>query len=83
LHQSLTPIGKEELKKVLYSVESLAAISDTKLKFRRLVEDRYGQRTLQFPNWDELEEVKEPMKLSSYDNKLKGLLSVPPPKKDN
>ena len=43
LFQSLTPFGKEELKKVLYSVESLAVISESKFKFRRLVEDRYGQ----------------------------------------
>ena len=82
LFQSLTAFGKEELKKVLYSVESLGVISENKNKFRRLVEDRYGQRTLQFPNWDEIEEQKEPITLNKFDTNLKGLLSVPPPKKD-
>lgn len=34
LHQSLTPeAGREALKKVIYSVEALASISDTKAKF--------------------------------------------------
>lgn len=88
LHQSLTPFGKEELKKVLYSVESLGVISDNKIKFRRLVEDRYGQKTLQFPNWDEIEKVEKlelPTSIpqTDFNKNLKGLLSVPPPKKDN
>jgi len=84
LFQSLTPFGKEELKKVLYSVESLAVISGSKSQFRRLVEDRYGQRTFQFPNWKEIEEVKEPIKATAFDDALKGLLSVPSfKKKDN
>jgi hypothetical protein len=49
LHQSLTPeVGKEALKKVIYSIETLAAISDTKAKFKRLIQDRYGQRELPF-----------------------------------
>ncbi len=82
LFQSLTPFGREELKKVLYSVESLAVISENKTKFRRLVEDRYGQRTLQFPNWDEIEEDKQPITLNTFDQQLKGLLSVPPPKRE-
>ena len=81
LFQSLTPFGREELKKVLYSVESLAVISENKNKFRRLVEDRYGQRTIQFPNWDEIDVVNTKPK-SEFDNKLTGLLNVPPPNKD-
>lgn len=82
LHQSLTPFGREELKKVLYTVESLGVLSNTKKEFRRLVENRYGQKTIEFPNWNEIEDVKPSMKLTDLDNKLKGLLSVPPPNKD-
>lgn len=53
LHQSLTPeVGKEALKKVIYSIETLAAISDTKAKFKRLIQDRYGQRELPFDDID-------------------------------
>lgn len=50
-HQSLTPeIGRESLKKVIYSIETLAAISDSKEKFKRLVQDRFGQREIPFPD---------------------------------
>jgi hypothetical protein len=49
LHQSLTPeVGREQLKKVIYSVETLAAVSNTKQRFRELVQDRYGQRIIPF-----------------------------------
>lgn len=82
LFQSLTPFGKEELKKVFYSVESLAVISENKKQFRRLVQDRYGQRTFQFPNWNEIEDKKEPIKLNDFDQNLKRLLSVPPMPKE-
>lgn len=85
LHQSLTTYGKEELKKVLYSVETLASLSETKAKFKRLVQDRYGQRSLEFPNWDEIEEVKPPeksMQFNTFDTQLKGLLNTPPPNKN-
>ena len=88
LHQSLTPeVGREALKKVIYSIETLAAVSDTKEQFKIFVEDRYGQRSLPFANWDELENVKEkePEKatLNDFDNNLKILLNTAPlPKKD-
>jgi len=86
LFQSLTDFGREELKKVLYSVESLAVISENKAKFRRLVEDRYGQRTLQFPDWDQIEKVEklnptEGIPQTTFNSQLKGLLNVPPPPK--
>jgi len=80
LHQSLTPFGKEELKKVLYSAESLAAISETKSKFTRLVQNRYGQRSFDFPDFDQAETVKKIETATNFDKTLKGLLSVPPPK---
>lgn len=86
LHQSLTPeAGREALKKVIYSIETLAAVSETKEQFKRLVEDRYGQRSLPFSNWDEIEMVKEKepekQQLSQFDKQLTGLLKTPPPKK--
>ena len=87
LHQSLTPeVGREALKKVIYSIETLAAISDNKNKFKRLVQDRYGQREIPFAEFDVLEKQKPEksnVKLSDFDKTLKGLLRVPPPKKDN
>jgi hypothetical protein len=43
LHQSLTPeMGREALKKVIYSVEALASISDSKAKFLRLMKEKYN-----------------------------------------
>lgn len=49
LHQSLTPeIGRETLKKVIYTVEALASISDDKNKFIKLINDKYGQKELPF-----------------------------------
>lgn len=86
LHQSLTKEdGREALKKVIYSIETLAAVSETKEQFKRMVEDRYGQRSLPFGNWDEIDNVKEkePEKvtLNEFDNNLRRLLKVPPPNK--
>lgn len=41
-HQSLTPeIGREALKKVIYTVEALASVSETKIEFLRLMEEKY------------------------------------------
>jgi len=82
LFQSLTPLGKEELKKIIYSVESFASISETQAQFKRLMQNRYGQRELPM----EIQEVKlnpETKKIeapTTFDNALKGLLSVPPEK---
>ena len=74
------------MKKVLYSIETLASLSDTKPKFKRLVQDRYGQRSMDFPNWSEIEEIKspaKPMQLNTFDTLMKGLLTVPSPNKDS
>jgi len=80
LHQSLTPFGKEELRKIIYTIESFAAISDSKEKFKRLVQNRYGQTSL-----DLNIEADEPIrtgktidKPTEFDKSLKGLLAVPP-----
>jgi hypothetical protein len=84
LHQSLTPeVGKEALKKVIYSIETLAAISENKTKFKRLVQDRYGQRQIPFEDLEERTETKKIEQPTNFDKTLKGLLSVPPPPKDN
>ena len=86
LHQSLTQdVGRESLKKVIYSIETLAAISDNKEQFRRLVEDRYGQREIHFAEfWDMVEtnNPNKPNKPTAFDNLLTGVLNVPPPTKE-
>lgn len=85
LHQSLTKdIGREALKKVLHSVETLASVSDTKAKFLKLMKDKYHpQKELPFPELDKLaakEDKKPPIQLTDFDKKLKNVLDVPPPK---
>ena len=45
LHQSLTEDkGREALKKVLYTVEALASVSNNKREFDRLINEKYGQK---------------------------------------
>jgi hypothetical protein len=79
LHQSLTPdVGREALKKVIYSVETLAVVSNSKEQFRRLVEDRYGQREIHFAEFWDLVETHKIENPSDFDKNLLGLLSVPP-----
>jgi hypothetical protein len=81
LHQSLTPeVGREALKKVIYSIETLASISETKEKFRRLVEDRFGQREIHFEEFDSVIETPTIENKTSFDIHLKGILTVPPEK---
>lgn len=49
LHQSLTPeIGRETLKKVIYTVEALASISNDKNMFIKLISEKYGQKEIPF-----------------------------------
>lgn len=85
LHQSLTPeVGREALKKVIYSVEALASISETKRQFIRHINDKYGQREIPFTDLEELDNIKEDSQtvpVTKFDQQLKGLLSVPTPKK--
>lgn len=58
-HQSLTKDkGVEMLKKVLYSVEALASISNDKREFERLMNEKYGQKEIPFTDVDELDPNK-------------------------
>ncbi|MGA2407070.1 MAG: P63C domain-containing protein [Bacteroidales bacterium] len=83
LHQSLTAdVGREALKKVIYSVETLATISDSKEQFKRLVEDRYGQREIHFAEFWDIVETPKINKPTDFDKELIGLLNVPPEKKE-
>lgn len=87
LHQSLIPdICRDALKKVIYSVETLASLSESKAKFLKLMKDKcHPQKELPFPELDNLaknENKKEPIPLSTFNKNLKGLLNVPLPKKD-
>jgi len=88
LHQSLTPeVGREALKKVIYSVEALASISDSKLKFLNLMKEKYNP-DLQLNLFTELdnlaskEDKKEVILKNEFNKNLEGLLKVPPPKKE-
>ena len=84
LHQSLTPeVGREALKKVIYSVETLASISEDKKHFLKLMADKYGQKEIPF---DDLEEIKEAIheekKLSSFNKNLAKTLNYNPKDKE-
>ena len=49
LHQSLTKDeGRETLKKVLYSIETLASVSRNKREFDELVQKKYNKQTILF-----------------------------------
>ena len=79
LHQSLTEDkGREALKKVLYSVEALASISNTKEDFERLMNEKYGQKEIPF---EDLERLDEP-KPKGFDSKLKQALDYNPKSKE-
>lgn len=57
LHQSLTAdVGREALKKVLYSVEAIASISNNKIEFERLMNEKYGQKEIPFTNLELLDD---------------------------
>jgi hypothetical protein len=77
LHQSLTAdIGREALKKVLYSIETLASISDTKEQFIRNVNNKYGQKEIPFPEQNIISEIDKTLsedrnvELSDFNKKL-------------
>lgn len=81
LHQSLTEDkGREALKKVLYTVEALASIAKDKRDFERLMNEKYGQKELPFPDLDKLDvpEKREPK--TDFDKKLKQALNYDPKK---
>lgn len=80
LHQSLTEDkGREALKKVLYSVEALASISKDKKDFERLMNEKYGQKEIDFPNYDAFNPpAKNEEPLSDMNQKLKKALDYNP-----
>jgi hypothetical protein len=82
LHQSLTKeIGREALLKVISSIETLAAISDSKIKFKRLVQERYGQKEIPFEEFDidfKAPHTKIIDNPTGFDKLLSGIVSVPP-----
>lgn len=86
LHQSLTPeVGREALKKVIYSVEAIASISDNKRQFVKLINEKYGQKEIPFDDLETLDEPPQPPKEvanTTFNTTLKGMLKVPPPKKE-
>lgn len=74
LHQSLTEDnGREALKKVLYSVEALASVSKDKAEFDRLVNERYGQKELPFPEFDSYSKENKILKENVSSNFNKSL----------
>lgn len=67
-HQSLTPeMGREELKKVIYTVEALASISQDREEFLALMKRKYSSPR-------EVEEVSK----TDFERKLRFLASKPP-----
>ena len=81
-HRHLTDEGKESLKKVLYTIEALASISQSKEQFDRLVQEKYGQKTLPFDNLDDFYRLDEPKKkLTSFDNAIEKALGYDPKEK--
>lgn len=80
LHQSLTKDdGIEALKKVLYTVETLAFMAKDKSDFDRLINERYGQKTIPFPEFDSFsKENTTVQKLSKFDQSLKTALNYNP-----
>jgi len=83
-HRHLTDDGKEALKKVLYSVEALASISDNKRQFDKVMQDKYGQKEIAFSDLETLDEPQKdlPNKLSDFNEKLKKGLEFNPKDKN-
>lgn len=84
LHQHLTKEeGREALKKVLYTVEALASVAKNKKDFDRLINEKYGQKEIPFPEYDEKDEIPQqtPKQLTGFDAKLQTALNYNPKKK--
>lgn len=81
-HQWLTEkVGRETLKKVINTIEGFASISDSKAEFDRMVQKRYGQQSLQFPDFDPYKDDEkniEQVVLSDLNKKLKQGLNFNP-----
>ncbi|CAG8644641.1 464_t:CDS:2, partial [Paraglomus occultum] len=79
-HQSLTPeVGKEHLKKVIYTVEALAKISKDKNQFLRLVKKVYHPKK-DLSSYIDIEAMDD-SKETKVDKVLGALLKTPKPKK--
>ncbi|HEX7415138.1 MAG TPA: P63C domain-containing protein [Bacteroidia bacterium] len=80
LHRSLTPDkGREALKKVIYSVEALASISENKNQFIKYMNEKYGQTELKFEDVKELNEpIYKETELSGFNKSLKTALDFKP-----
>lgn len=79
LHQSLTEDkGREALKKVLYTVEALASIAKDKRDFDRLINEKYGQKEIPFPDADLLDAPQPQPPKTDFDNKLLQALNHDP-----
>jgi len=89
LHQSLSPeVGKEHLRNQLISVTTLLSISRSWTEFNNLFLRKYGQteidfNTIELPvNKTSRPEKPRIQRAVSFDQSLKGLLAVPPPKEE-
>jgi hypothetical protein len=82
-HQSLTPeAGREALKKVIYTVEAFASISETKIEFLRLMEERFRPQNILPSTESDINDGEKKQIKEDFDKKFKALLSVPKPEKD-
>jgi len=87
LHQSLTPeLGHPHLEKQLVSVITLMNISNDWKEFLKYFNKKFGQQELDFQNSETQQKLIEPKKkqlpITDFNANLKGLLAVPPPKKE-
>jgi hypothetical protein len=77
LHQSLTPeIGKEHLKKQIYTVEVLASISKTKEELPKLMEEQEKNQSRQKLTSKKID--KEENRGADFDKALKSAINTPP-----
>lgn len=82
LHQSLTrEQGIEHLNKQIVSAVTLMNVSDTWKDFERFWNKKFGQQQLNFEDAKIIEPKEQSNLKTTFDQQLKGLLAVPPPKK--
>ena len=75
LHQSLTKkVGKEALKKAIYTVEALASISKTRTEFLRLIKEKYHPQQELLSSETDNRQNQE----TDFDKVLKTAINTPP-----
>ena len=80
--QSLKPeIGREHLKKQIIEVTTLMSIAKSKEQFQSLFKQKYCKEIQLELEFNEIFSEEKPLPMSILDLTLRGLLSVPPPKK--